>query len=482
MMSRVLVTAINGSNITCSDGSIRSAIGMGRVCVGDALWGNGDFVLSPGGAPASRPPIVWEEVTLTHFADNVNLKMHYIDKNFSKIIKSVNIVQPENSAFLLLHCYNKTAEFLVWYWDAASEGGHCRILIQKNGSTIADFTSVFPSLTYRSVDGYIDASGCLIWVAFVDTSPDYSSVSGVFCKYSNGEVQSTVNIASPNSEMSNLRAGNYSTANQITGYTSLISRQIWGTTPFDARWGPPQVPPRGYMTFEKQAVVQMDGEMAISDVFLWDMTCHIMIMPGSAFFDFYCRGSYAGRCVSGSNLVIDAITTAAIVREDSQSIMHPGTFEPQPNGTVELDYEELNPEIITDENGFEYYEVIHYKETYEIIVAAQPFYSRSVTSVSHRTDLGGGYELVMKTPTDAEFGTIDTRAIIKRYETVIIDAANRPDGKFYTQAWMQKGSTLQGLASTDTDKMLVIESAGGAATEKDCLITELLSVATTRYV
>jgi hypothetical protein len=185
MMSRVLVTAINGSNITCSDGSIRSAIGMGRVCVGDALWGNGDFVLSPGGAPASRPPIVWEDVSGYRFADAAALMMVFVDKKFSKVIKTKTIIPPEENAKLLLHCYNSRNEYLVWF-----NGGRC--IIEKNGAAANPFDSAFPEMPETS-DAYIDDDGDLIWVALATS---YSLEEGEYCviaRYKNGTCEQVKN-------------------------------------------------------------------------------------------------------------------------------------------------------------------------------------------------------------------------------------------------------------------------------------------------
>jgi hypothetical protein len=105
--------------------------------------------------PAGTGPVI---ITGKYrFADAVNLKMYYVTKDLQTIALVKDIVRPVESAELLLHCYNASAEYLVWFVGA-------RCIIQKDGETIADFTSVFADTPDRS-DAYIDNNEKLQWVA-----------------------------------------------------------------------------------------------------------------------------------------------------------------------------------------------------------------------------------------------------------------------------------------------------------------------------
>ncbi|MHC1760516.1 MAG: hypothetical protein AB9917_13610 [Negativicutes bacterium] len=190
MMTQVLVTGIDGTEIRCSDGVTRNAVGNSRVCVGDILWSNGDYVMSPG-EPASRAPLVWADAPM-HFADSSTLKMLYVDEKFKKVTKSTAIKLPgqegsnlpDNTA-VLLHCYNARVEYFVWLHNPSELYWKC--LIRKNGKVLTDFSTDFAAFSFPSMcDAYIDASGDLIWGAS-EWVNDYVSIA----TYKNAEKTKT---------------------------------------------------------------------------------------------------------------------------------------------------------------------------------------------------------------------------------------------------------------------------------------------------
>jgi hypothetical protein len=124
-----------------------------------------------------------------HFADSSALKMYYVDTAFSEIINTKEIVPPDTSAILLLHCYNANTEYLVWTWPVSTVDEFCRCLIQKNNETLTDFTSVFHSVPQNSYcDAYIDADDNLIWVAAADYYDDSDVETIIMASYQNGDV------------------------------------------------------------------------------------------------------------------------------------------------------------------------------------------------------------------------------------------------------------------------------------------------------
>jgi hypothetical protein len=144
------------------------------------------------------PPEVETGIKYYHFADSSALKMYYVDKSFLAIVRMADITPPDSSAKLILHCYNEDHEYLVWMWEPASTGAKCRCLIQKDGATLADFTSVFPVMPGQNVfpavsrysDAYIDDDGNLLWVAgcaaYIDSVDTF-----VLAKYSNGDLNAS---------------------------------------------------------------------------------------------------------------------------------------------------------------------------------------------------------------------------------------------------------------------------------------------------
>ena len=199
MMERVFVTGIDGNSIICSDGSVRSAIGLGRVVVGDVLWGNGGFVMSPGQPPASRPPIIWKtKKTGYHFASSYPLQMTYFDEDFN-VVSTKSITPPDASGdfYLLIHCYNQSVEYFVWTWW--QDGGYWRYQIQKGNEVIADFTSVFTD--WPVFDAYINSDNDLVWAGIC-----FRDGVAVGAKYVNGALTSTFTA----------------TVSDLTGYAASI--------------------------------------------------------------------------------------------------------------------------------------------------------------------------------------------------------------------------------------------------------------------
>lgn len=149
----------------------------------DGLNPGGDG--NEGGAfKVNSPELVYDifiPVNVVRFANSFSLMMYHTDNNITKIIKNEPITPPDLFAKLLLHCYNKSIEYLVWMWPASDD--LCKCLIQRNGVAIDEFISVYPAIPEYS-DAYIDAAGSLIWVAEANAYIDGESVY-VMAKYSN---------------------------------------------------------------------------------------------------------------------------------------------------------------------------------------------------------------------------------------------------------------------------------------------------------
>lgn len=177
-MKQVQILGTDGDRYRCSDGVLRTAINNAEHRPNSLAWCDGEFLLG-GQQYSSRVPYV-PLLKQYHFA-SPSLKMYYTDLNITKIVKTKEIIPPDPSFNLLLHCYNKLNEYLVW---VRSTGSSCQCIIQKNGNSIADFTSVFRETPHHS-DAYIDAGGNLIWVAESDSYAN-SETTYILAKYQNG--------------------------------------------------------------------------------------------------------------------------------------------------------------------------------------------------------------------------------------------------------------------------------------------------------
>ena len=111
------------------------------------------------------------------FANATELKMYTVSEDFQTVIKSEDIAPPEENAHLLLHAYNGSTEYLVWFVGI-------RCIIQKNGSIVAEFDGVFADVPTKS-DAYIDDDGNLVWGG----AGQYGDIVTV-AKYQNGTLQS----------------------------------------------------------------------------------------------------------------------------------------------------------------------------------------------------------------------------------------------------------------------------------------------------
>lgn len=186
MMTRVPIISAGSDSVEAGNGVTREVIGRGRAAAGDVAWAMGDFVFYPG-QPASRPPIMWAKGVKPHFANAGALKMYWLDNELSQIEKTVDIPLPTDrttkspiTATLALHCYNADAEYLVWFAEPES-GDYYRCIVQRDGETVADFTSVFANIPSSGMtDAYIDGAD-LVWVA---ATADDNSI--VMVRYING--------------------------------------------------------------------------------------------------------------------------------------------------------------------------------------------------------------------------------------------------------------------------------------------------------
>lgn len=177
MMKQVPIASADNRGAETVDGNTLGVIGGGRVAAGDVAWSMGDFAFAPG-RPGGRAPIVWVPDAGYNFADSNKLKIYHTNIAISKPVKSmIPINPPVAGAALLLHCYDKSSRYFVWFIGS-------RCFITKNGTTIADFTSAFADAPIES-DAYIDSDGNLIWGA-AGQSGDIVTVA----KYQNGTLQS----------------------------------------------------------------------------------------------------------------------------------------------------------------------------------------------------------------------------------------------------------------------------------------------------
>lgn len=178
MISTEIITAIGaGGRITTDQGT--------RYCQGNALHRVGGSVTVIGntvmgwrrktGAP---PPVAVGK--MYRFADSVALKMYYVDTEFTAVVREEDIAPPVTDAVLLLHCYNEDTEYMVWFIES-------RCVIQQDGETVADFTSVFPAAPNES-DAYIDEDGVLVWGASVKNMDDYPARPTTMAVYATGEL------------------------------------------------------------------------------------------------------------------------------------------------------------------------------------------------------------------------------------------------------------------------------------------------------
>jgi hypothetical protein len=178
-MRNEVILSVNGRWIGTQSGQ-KIAIGNQPHAIGDIVSVDGMYVF---GHQAVYTSVPYVPSSGYHFADS-GLNMIYVNAAFNAIIKTTTITPPNSSANLLLHCYNKNAEYLVWMIASTTSNGFCDCIIQKDGNTIADFTSAFtsvPSLT----DAYIDANNNLIWVAMESTYLNGVQTL-IMVKYTNG--------------------------------------------------------------------------------------------------------------------------------------------------------------------------------------------------------------------------------------------------------------------------------------------------------
>lgn len=179
-MRREIVRSVSGGRILTGSGL--------RVVAGNTDFGVGSQVFIFDGValgqrrtqgrprvfelPAAQPAPVLP--LFYHFADASALKMYYVDADFAEVVRVDDITPPAIGAVLALHCYNEATEYLVWFVDS-------RCIIEQNGETVADFTSVFAEAPEKC-DAYIDGYGNLIWAGAQDVTEVTMAV------YENGTV------------------------------------------------------------------------------------------------------------------------------------------------------------------------------------------------------------------------------------------------------------------------------------------------------
>lgn len=182
-MKREIVLTTSGSRILTGSGlrPVAGNLGFGAGALVFILDG---VALGQQRPQGRRKPFAIETVTTPPPISDTGyklattaLKMLYFNTDF-ELQRQGDIAPPVESAVLKIHCYNDTAEFFVWFID-----GRC--IIEKNGETIADFTSEFPSVPAEA-DAYI-SGGNLIWVA---------STGDVIADYVNGTLTGATSFAS----------------------------------------------------------------------------------------------------------------------------------------------------------------------------------------------------------------------------------------------------------------------------------------------
>ncbi|GBG57295.1 hypothetical protein SPFL3102_02661 [Sporomusaceae bacterium FL31] len=171
------INKIVGSRYITESGAKRT-IGNFDPQVGDFVWTHGDVIFGHQAPQNTARPVIHPKQY--KFADSHSLMMYYTNINITRVEKTKPIIPPDLSAKLLLHCYNKSIEYLVWIWP--TDDDLCKCLIQRNGVAIEEFISVYPAVPECS-DAYIDDDGNLIWVAETNTYIDESVF--ILAKYSN---------------------------------------------------------------------------------------------------------------------------------------------------------------------------------------------------------------------------------------------------------------------------------------------------------
>ena len=192
MITQERVVSISGSRVQTDQGMRRCA-GNAPIAVGDSVVVVGGLIMGWVRRWANRP----QTIAPKHyrFADAQELKMRRVDEYFVEI-GAEDIPRPAedtgSAAVLVLHCYNESTEYLVWFIES-------RCIIQKDGATVADFESVFPPDEYvyfDEADGYINDSGDLIWGVYKNYTPDGAGHSVVkLFVYENGTVTSSLEFA-----------------------------------------------------------------------------------------------------------------------------------------------------------------------------------------------------------------------------------------------------------------------------------------------
>lgn len=174
-MKREIVLSTSGGRILTGSG-LRPVAGNSEFGTGAKVFVLDNAILGQKRTQARRKPFEIDTVTIPPPISDTGyklattaLKMLYFNTDF-ELQRQEDIAPPVEGATLKIHCYNDTAEFFVWFID-----GRC--IIEKDGDTIADFTSEFPSVPAEA-DAYI-SGGDLIWVASTsDVIADY--VNGTF--------------------------------------------------------------------------------------------------------------------------------------------------------------------------------------------------------------------------------------------------------------------------------------------------------------